>query len=70
MCGSTCYLIRIPQVKLVLKVTLVALILMILTIPVSHLDETWAQVAVALIVVLNCVGFIIPNNLDRHRSRR
>jgi len=62
---------QIPQVKLVLRVTLVALILLILWIPVfylSGLDSQWAQVTTVLILVLS--AFPICNSLSRHRSRR
>jgi len=47
---------RIPQVKLVLRVTLVALVLMILWISVfylSGLDSQWAQVTTVLNLVLS-----------------
>lgn len=62
---------RIPQAKFALRVTLVALVLMILWIPVfylSGLDSPWAQAAAVLILVLS--GFPIRNNPDRKRSRR
>ncbi len=62
---------QIPHVKLVLRVTLVALVLMILWISVfylSGLDSQWAQVTTVLILVLS--AFPICNSLSRHRSRR
>ncbi|MDP9353340.1 MAG: hypothetical protein M3P51_17605 [Chloroflexota bacterium] len=61
---------RLPKVKIALKVTLINLTLMILSIPFVHPDNPWTWAAIVLIVVLDCVGFIIPNDSVRHRSRR
>lgn len=61
---------RIPRAKFVLKVTLLNLTMMMLSIPFFYPHKPWMWAAIILILILDGLGFIIPNSPDYRRSRR